>query len=202
MIISSPMGDYASSYSVVYAMGNAPISLCFRPLSGIMFLHSLAPRFFEARKVMNQFPSPVGDYVSSRKCKNSFRRYEQKVSVPCRGLCFFTLLVNRLIFRTFSHCFAWQTKSQHIFSLLLLPICSPHHYLCDAAQIDLSNTLFYRQITEAHLQRLSFVMCTFNDMRRYAQPFIIPVFMFTADSGFVKNLHSCFYSGFFPKQRI
>ena len=125
-----------------------------------------------------EFPSPVGDYVSS------------------------PLLVNRLIFRTFTRCFAWQTKSQHIFSLLLLPICSPHHYLCGAAQINLSNSLFYRQITEPHLQRLSFVMGAFDDMRRYAQPFIIPMFMFTGNSGFVKNLHSCFYSDFFPQQRI
>lgn len=63
MIISSPMGDYASSYSVVYAMGNAPISLCFRPLSGIMFLHeNVKIRFVGMSK---KFPSPVGDYASS-----------------------------------------------------------------------------------------------------------------------------------------
>ncbi len=64
------------------------IGLSFRPLSGIMFLHDAYIKGIASRK--KRFPSPVGDYVSSLEEEFAVKDEYKAVSVPCRGLCFFT----------------------------------------------------------------------------------------------------------------
>ena len=87
----SPVGDYLSS-RVHDDDFEAWVYQSFRPLSGIMFLHSEKSIRDITKAVVIMFPSPVGDYVSSLYLRGECIMLSKigVVSVPCRGLCFFT----------------------------------------------------------------------------------------------------------------
>ena len=75
--------------------------------------------------------------------------------------------------------------------------CSPAQHPCGAGK-----NSFQRYITKPHLQGISMVSSTFQNMRRYAKSLVIPMLVLERHPGFLKNLHRCMNTCLPPHQRI
>ena len=82
----------------VYTLWAMRLSLCFRPRSGIMILHTGAQGKLKGAPSSNRFRPLSGIMFLHWDAWESFKKDFTKVSVPCRGLCFFTVSVHYLIY--------------------------------------------------------------------------------------------------------
>ena len=85
----SPVGDYVSS-QLFTGKPSLILEIGFPSPVGD-YVSSLRLRQTLLRQtIRRKFPSPVGDYVSSPEIERTGVAGSEVVSVPCRGLCFFT----------------------------------------------------------------------------------------------------------------